>query len=400
MGVGQALALQPGVSRSGVTITVGRFVGLSRDGAARFAFLMSLPITAGALLFKWFDVQGDGGIPADLRAPFVWGIVASGITGYIAVWGTLKLVRTRSFLPFVLYRLVLGVSSSCSWPRPSAEPAARSHGPRRGCEHATPADGDSPSATGASGAGSGDRAVGQGPRHPGRVALGHRDRDGLLGHVAPPPPARPAGTPGSPAAVVGAPAPGRHHREDVDQVADGQGRHAGGAERHGHGPFARGDEGGDAGEPVGRQARGDHRLAGQDGWRTTAPTGGLGQSPPPPTTPPRAARGPPPRRRRRRRPGPGRGWPPPPAGCRPSGRGRPRPTATSEATARRGHQGEDGDGRAAHGGADGGRRARTNNGTGNAGTASSTGGRGRRGKPARDATPRRRRRRRTHACGA
>jgi undecaprenyl-diphosphatase len=110
MGFGQAIALQPGVSRSGVTITVGRFVGLSRDGAARFAFLMSLPITTGALLFKWFDVQGEGGIPTDLRTPFFWGIVASGITGYIAVWGTLKLVRTHSFLPFVLYRLILGVS--------------------------------------------------------------------------------------------------------------------------------------------------------------------------------------------------------------------------------------------------------------------------------------------------
>jgi undecaprenyl-diphosphatase len=110
MGFGQAIALQPGVSRSGVTITVGRFVGLSRDGAARFAFLMSLPITTGALLFKWFDVQSEGGIPADFRAPFFWGIVASGVTGYIAVWGTLKLIRTHSFLPFVLYRLVLGVS--------------------------------------------------------------------------------------------------------------------------------------------------------------------------------------------------------------------------------------------------------------------------------------------------
>ena len=110
MGVGQALALQPGVSRSGVTITVGRFVGLGRDGAARFAFLMSLPITAGALMFKWFDVQDDGGIPTDFRAAFAWGIVASAITGYIAVWGTLRLVRTKSFAPFVLYRLVLGTS--------------------------------------------------------------------------------------------------------------------------------------------------------------------------------------------------------------------------------------------------------------------------------------------------
>lgn len=110
MGVGQAIALQPGVSRSGVTITVGRFVGLSRDGAARFAFLMSLPITAGALVFKWFDVQSEGGIPADFRAPFAWGIVASAITGYIAVWGTLKLIRTQSFAPFVLYRLAVGAA--------------------------------------------------------------------------------------------------------------------------------------------------------------------------------------------------------------------------------------------------------------------------------------------------
>jgi undecaprenyl-diphosphatase len=108
MGVGQALALQPGVSRSGVTITVGRFAGLNRDAAARFAFLMSLPITAGALAYKALDVQGEGGLPADFVAPFAWGIVASAVTGYLAVWGTLKLVRTQSFLPFVLYRLVLG----------------------------------------------------------------------------------------------------------------------------------------------------------------------------------------------------------------------------------------------------------------------------------------------------
>jgi undecaprenyl-diphosphatase len=109
MGFAQAIALQPGVSRSGVTITAGRFMGLGRDGAARFAFLMSLPITAGALIFKWFDVQDQGGIPAGFRGPVIAGIIASGITGYIAVWGTLKLIRTHSFFPFVVYRLVLGV---------------------------------------------------------------------------------------------------------------------------------------------------------------------------------------------------------------------------------------------------------------------------------------------------
>ncbi|MEO6317377.1 MAG: undecaprenyl-diphosphate phosphatase [Acidimicrobiales bacterium] len=109
MGAGQAVALQPGVSRSGVTMTAGRLAGLGRDGAARFAFLMSLPITAGALVFKGVDVAGEGGIPDGFAAPFAWGIVASGITGWVAVWGTLKLIKTRSFAPFVAYRIVVGV---------------------------------------------------------------------------------------------------------------------------------------------------------------------------------------------------------------------------------------------------------------------------------------------------
>ena len=105
----QALAILPGVSRSGVTMTAGRLGGLGRDGAARFAFLMSLPITAGALLYKGLDVASEG-IPDGFVAPFVWGIVASGITGWFAVWGTLRLIRTRTFTPFVLYRLVAGVA--------------------------------------------------------------------------------------------------------------------------------------------------------------------------------------------------------------------------------------------------------------------------------------------------
>jgi len=110
MGGGQALALQPGVSRSGVSMTFGRMTGLGRDGAARFAFLMSLPITAGALVFKAVDVQSEGGIPDGFEAAFVWGIIASGITGWLAVWGTLWLVKNHSFLPFVIYRIGLGVT--------------------------------------------------------------------------------------------------------------------------------------------------------------------------------------------------------------------------------------------------------------------------------------------------
>jgi len=109
MGAGQALALQPGVSRSGVTLTAGRAAGLGRDGAARFAFLMSLPIIAGALVFKGSDLAGQGGIPDGFAPAFFWGIVASGITGWLAVWGMLRLIKTHSFMPFVIYRVGLGV---------------------------------------------------------------------------------------------------------------------------------------------------------------------------------------------------------------------------------------------------------------------------------------------------
>ena len=110
MGIGQAIALQPGVSRSGVTITVGRRIGFDRDAAARLSFLMSLPIIAGAVLFKGVDVLGDGGIPDGFAAPFAWGIAASAITGWFAVWATLRLVRSRSFAPFVAYRVVAGLA--------------------------------------------------------------------------------------------------------------------------------------------------------------------------------------------------------------------------------------------------------------------------------------------------
>lgn len=111
MGAGQAVALQPGVSRSGVTMTAGRFAGLERDAAARIAFLMSVPITGGAVLFKTLDAFGsDGtGIPDGFAPAFFWGIVASALTGFLAVWGTLRLIRTKSFTPFVIYRVCAGV---------------------------------------------------------------------------------------------------------------------------------------------------------------------------------------------------------------------------------------------------------------------------------------------------
>jgi undecaprenyl-diphosphatase len=109
MGAAQTIALQPGASRSGVTISAGRFAGLGRDAAARLSFLMSLPIIAGAALFKLASVLRGEGIPSNLRWPFVVGIVTSGITGWFAVWATLRLVRTHSFTPFVIYRVLLAL---------------------------------------------------------------------------------------------------------------------------------------------------------------------------------------------------------------------------------------------------------------------------------------------------
>jgi undecaprenyl-diphosphatase len=107
LGAAQALALVPGVSRSGSTMTAARFFGFGRDAAARLSFLMSMPIIAGALLFEGAQMFADG-IPDDMVWPLVAGIVASGITGWVAVWGTLRLVRTHTFAPFVIYRVALG----------------------------------------------------------------------------------------------------------------------------------------------------------------------------------------------------------------------------------------------------------------------------------------------------
>lgn len=110
MGIGQAMALQPGVSRSGVTITVARALKFDRASAARLSFLMSLPIIAGAGAYKFLDVMGEGGIPSDFIAPFAVGMITSAVTGYAAVWGTIRFVQTRTFAPFVGYRVVVGLA--------------------------------------------------------------------------------------------------------------------------------------------------------------------------------------------------------------------------------------------------------------------------------------------------
>lgn len=106
VGVGQALALQPGVSRSGITISVARVLAFDRVNAARLSFLMSLPIIAGAGLFKYLDIGGLGGIPDGMRGAFAAGMIASAATGFLAVWGLIKLLARVTFDGFAVYRLL------------------------------------------------------------------------------------------------------------------------------------------------------------------------------------------------------------------------------------------------------------------------------------------------------
>lgn len=110
VGLAQVLALQPGVSRSGVTMTAGRFRGLDRTSAARFSFLLLIPITAGAGVVKLKKLIGDGGIPAGFGGAFLWGTITAAITGIIAITFLLRVLSGTSFRPFVIYRVVAGLA--------------------------------------------------------------------------------------------------------------------------------------------------------------------------------------------------------------------------------------------------------------------------------------------------
>jgi undecaprenyl-diphosphatase len=106
VGVAQALALAPGVSRSGVTITAGRFLGLDRDSAARYSFLLLVPITFGAVLFKGLTDVVFGDLPPGSVGPFVVGVIASAVSGFAAIVFLLRYVRSHSYDVFVVYRLL------------------------------------------------------------------------------------------------------------------------------------------------------------------------------------------------------------------------------------------------------------------------------------------------------
>jgi undecaprenyl-diphosphatase len=106
MGVGQAVALQPGVSRSGITITVGRLLGLDRESAARFSFLLAIPIIAGAGLYKGVELARNG-LPPGMAGPFVAGTIAAAVSGFLAIWFLLGYLRRHTFAAFMWYRLAV-----------------------------------------------------------------------------------------------------------------------------------------------------------------------------------------------------------------------------------------------------------------------------------------------------
>lgn len=107
IGIAQAFALAPGVSRSGITITAALFLQVNRADAARFSFLLSGPIVVGAAIYKMAGVVRDG-LPADERLPFAAGVLAAAVVGFAAIRFLLSYLQKRSLALFVFYRLALG----------------------------------------------------------------------------------------------------------------------------------------------------------------------------------------------------------------------------------------------------------------------------------------------------
>ena len=107
IGVSQILALMPGVSRSGITITTGRFFRLNRDAAARFAFLLLIPIVFGAVVYKGLKHVVLNPLPAGSTGPFIVGTLAAAAVGLVAIDLLLGYVRRHDYTVFVIYRLLV-----------------------------------------------------------------------------------------------------------------------------------------------------------------------------------------------------------------------------------------------------------------------------------------------------
>ena len=109
IGIAQALALLPGVSRSGITMMTGLLLRLDRESAARYSFLMSIPVIGGAAAYKALEVARNG-LPAGTTTPFLVGMLSAALSGLVAIWFVLAYLKRHNFNLFVLYRIVVGVA--------------------------------------------------------------------------------------------------------------------------------------------------------------------------------------------------------------------------------------------------------------------------------------------------
>lgn len=115
IGAAQALALVPGISRSGISISAGLFAGLDREAAARYSFLMATPITAGAGLWEFRKiVAGEAGVDVPF-VPLALGMVAGLLAGLLAIAVTLRFLRTHGTGVFVIYRIALAALVVVAW---------------------------------------------------------------------------------------------------------------------------------------------------------------------------------------------------------------------------------------------------------------------------------------------
>ncbi|MGC8736751.1 MAG: undecaprenyl-diphosphatase UppP [Dissulfurimicrobium sp.] len=108
IGCSQALAIVPGVSRSGITMGTAMLLGLKREAAARFSFLLSAPIIAGSGLYEGFKLLRQQGLGA-FSPDFVWGPLAAAVSGYLAVSFLMRYVARHTFYPFVYYRIIVSL---------------------------------------------------------------------------------------------------------------------------------------------------------------------------------------------------------------------------------------------------------------------------------------------------
>ncbi len=109
IGLAQAVAIVPGVSRSGITITAALLRDLNRPAAARFSFLLSTPALLGAAVKEALDVAAAGGIEPAMQLPFVVGIVVSAVTGWLVIAFFLRFLRRHTLRIFVYYRVAFGI---------------------------------------------------------------------------------------------------------------------------------------------------------------------------------------------------------------------------------------------------------------------------------------------------